>query len=80
RGGGGGDGGLGGGADDAATPSSTNPFATWFRSVRSPSPASGGICRAVRAVSATLSSLVCACFERMHDDDDDDDDSQSERE
>ncbi|CAM9728982.1 unnamed protein product, partial [Ectocarpus sp. 13 AM-2016] len=73
RGGGGVDGG-GYDADVAAALSSTNPFATWFRSARSPSPASGGICRAVRAVSATLSSLVCPCFERMHDDDDDDDD------
>ncbi|CAN0514784.1 unnamed protein product, partial [Ectocarpus sp. 8 AP-2014] len=77
---GGGGGGGGGGADDAVAPSLTNAFATWFRSARSPSPATGEICRAVRAVSATLSSLVCPCFERMHDDTDDNDDSQSERE
>ncbi|CAM9495362.1 unnamed protein product, partial [Ectocarpus sp. 8 AP-2014] len=66
--------GGGGGADDAPALRTTNGFTAWFRSPRSPSPATTGrMCRAMRAVSATLSSLVCPCFERMYDDDDNDD-------
>ncbi|CAM9315482.1 unnamed protein product [Ectocarpus sp. 12 AP-2014] len=75
RGGGGG----GGGADDAPALRTTNGFTSWFRSPRSPSPGTGRMCRAMRAVSATLSSLVCPCFERMYDDDVYDD-GQSDRE
>ncbi|CAM9126556.1 unnamed protein product, partial [Ectocarpus sp. 4 AP-2014] len=55
----------GGGADDAPASRTTNAFTSWFRSPRSPSPGTGRMCRAMRAVSATLSSLVCPCFERM---------------
>ncbi|CAM9998358.1 unnamed protein product [Ectocarpus sp. 13 AM-2016] len=62
-------GGGGGGADDAPASRTTNTFTAWFRSPRSPSPGTGRMCRAMRAVSATLSSLVCPCFERMYDDD-----------
>ncbi|CBJ33507.1 hypothetical protein Esi_0501_0015 [Ectocarpus siliculosus] len=72
-GGRGGRGGRGGGAKDAPASRTTNGFVSWFRSPRSPSPGTGRMCRAMRAVSATLSSLVCPCFERMYDYDNDDD-------
>ncbi|CAN0056928.1 unnamed protein product, partial [Ectocarpus fasciculatus] len=77
----GGSGGIGGhGDEDAAAATMTNGPTAWFRSARSPSPETGRMFRTMRAVSAALSSLVCPCFQRMHDDDDDDDDGQSERE